>query len=133
MRCFFSWEKELPSVVIEVRKPYSREEEGAIIDAVYRAMVTAFGITPNERIIRLYSHEPHRYVPDPDLEHPELHTHISIDTFAGRSLQSKRVLYREVVSNLELIGIPRNHVEILLREIPRENWGIRGGQAGCDI
>jgi hypothetical protein len=24
-------------------------------------------------------------------------------------------------------------LEIILREIPKENWGIRGGQAGCDI
>jgi hypothetical protein len=31
------------------------------------------------------------------------------------------------------LGIPRDHVKILLREIPRENWGIRGGQAGCDV
>lgn len=23
--------------------------------------------------------------------------------------------------------------EYLLREIPKENWGIRGGQAGCDV
>jgi hypothetical protein len=24
-------------------------------------------------------------------------------------------------------------VKILLREISPENWGIRGGQAGCDV
>jgi hypothetical protein len=24
-------------------------------------------------------------------------------------------------------------VKILLREIQKENWGIRGGQAGCDV
>ncbi len=28
---------------------------------------------------------------------------------------------------------PKNHVKILLREIAQENWGVRGGQAGCDI
>jgi phenylpyruvate tautomerase PptA (4-oxalocrotonate tautomerase family) len=37
------------------------------------------------------------------------------------------------VLNLEALGIPRDHVKIVLREIPRENWGIRGGQAGCDV
>ena len=59
--------------------------------------------------------------------------HISIDCFAGRSLEAKRNLYRSIVRNLEIFGIPNNHVKILLREIQRENWGIRGGQAGCDV
>jgi hypothetical protein len=48
-------------------------------------------------------------------------------------LDAKRRLYAGIVDNLEPLGIPRNHVKILLREIPAENWGIRGGQAGCDV
>jgi len=123
----------MPSVTIEVKKKYSAEYETSIMCAVYEGLVTAFNIEPNERTIRLIAHEPHRYMPDPDIEKPELHTHISIDTFAGRSIESKRILYGEIVNNLEKLGIPRNHVEILIREIPRENWGIRGGKAGCDI
>jgi phenylpyruvate tautomerase PptA (4-oxalocrotonate tautomerase family) len=31
------------------------------------------------------------------------------------------------------MSIPRDHVKILLREIPPENWGIRGGRAACDV
>ena len=123
----------MPSVVIEVKKQYTKEQESTLIELIFKALVTAFDINASERTIRLFVHEPHRYMPDPGLEKPELHTHISIDTFAGRSVDSKRKLYREIVQNLEKIGIPKNHVEILIREIPRENWGIRGGQAGCDI
>jgi len=37
------------------------------------------------------------------------------------------------VNNLEPFGILKDHVKILLREIAKENWGIRGGQAGCDV
>ena len=59
--------------------------------------------------------------------------HISIDAFAGRSLEAKRKLYSAIVTNLESLDIPSDHVKILLREIPKENWGIRGGQAGCDV
>ena len=51
----------------------------------------------------------------------------------GRSLDAKRNLYRAIVNNLEGLGIPKDHVKILLREIPKENWGIRGGQAGSDV
>ena len=38
-----------------------------------------------------------------------------------------------IVKNLEKFGIPNDHVKILLREITKENWGIRGGQAACDV
>jgi phenylpyruvate tautomerase PptA (4-oxalocrotonate tautomerase family) len=35
--------------------------------------------------------------------------------------------------NLAVLGIPADHILILLRESPLENWGIRGGQAACDV
>nr|WP_212749443.1 hypothetical protein [Acinetobacter lwoffii] len=31
------------------------------------------------------------------------------------------------------IGIPADHILIHLRESALENWGIRGGQAACDV
>jgi len=37
------------------------------------------------------------------------------------------------VANLQECGIPKEEVMILLREHPVENWGIRGGQAACDV
>jgi len=58
---------------------------------------------------------------------------ISIDAFGGRSLDAKRALYQTIVANLEPLGIPKDHVEILLRELARENWGICGGQAASDV
>lgn len=64
---------------------------------------------------------------------PESYVHISIDAFIGRSLDAKRTLYKTIVDNPEPFGIPRVHVKILIREIPKENWGIKGGQASCDV
>ena len=83
--------------------------------------------------MRLIVHEPHRFAFPPACEKPEAFTLVGIDAFAGRSLDAKRDLYRAIVANLEPFGIPKNHVKIVLREQPRENWGIRGGQAGCDV
>ena len=62
----------------------------------------------------------------------EHYTLISIDLFAGRSLEAKKRLYRSVVKNLAAFDIPPDHVKVALREIPRENWGI-GGVAASDI
>lgn len=123
----------MPSVLIEVRKPYTLEQEVALMEAVHAALRSAFMIMPGDKNVRLIVHEPHRFACPPDRKRPELYTHISIDAFAGRSLDAKRNLYQAMVNNLESLGIPRDHVKILLREIAPENWGIRGGQAGCDV
>ena len=103
------------------------------MEAVHAALREAFRIQPHDRNVRLIAHEPHRFECPPGRSQPELYTHISIDAFAGRSLDAKRALYRQIVENLQGLGVPKDHVTILLREIPRENWGIRGGQAGCDV
>ena len=123
----------MPSVLIEVRRHYPQEREVALIEAVHLALREAFKILPHDTNVRLVVHEPHRFACPPDRAHPELYTHVSIDAFAGRSLDAKRKLYKTIVTNLEQLGIPPDHVKVLLREIPRENWGLRGGQAGCDI
>lgn len=123
----------MPSVLIEVRKNYTAAEEAALMEAVHAALREAFKILPGDRNVRLVAHAPHRFACPPDRARPELYTHVSIDAFAGRSLDAKRALYRAVVANLGRLGVPADHVKILLRELPRENWGIRGGQAGCDV
>ncbi|GLQ32636.1 tautomerase family protein [Litoribrevibacter albus] len=123
----------MPSVMIEVRQQYPRETEQGIMEAVHSALRDSFKIKSGDRNVRLLVHEPHRFECPPDREKPELYTHISIDCFAGRSLDAKRKLYRTIVSNLETFGIPPSHVKIMLREITAENWGIRGGQAACDV
>ncbi len=123
----------MPSTVIEVRRRYRADEEVALIDAVHEALVAAFAIPRGDKHVRLISHEPHRFSHPPTLAHPELYTFVAIDCFAGRSVQAKRNLYREVAKRLAVRGIPPDHLTIVLRESAVENWGVRGGQAACDV
>jgi phenylpyruvate tautomerase PptA (4-oxalocrotonate tautomerase family) len=123
----------VPRVEIEVRKSYSREQEIALIDAVHAALVEAFKIRPTDKNVRLVIHDPQRFACSPDRTTPEAFTQISIDAIAGRSVDAKRALYRAIVRNLEPFGIPKDHVQILVRDLPLENWGIRGGQAAIDV
>jgi phenylpyruvate tautomerase PptA (4-oxalocrotonate tautomerase family) len=123
----------MPSVLIEVRRRYTQEEETRLIDGVHGALREAFKIPPDDRTVRLVVHEPHRFACPPDKEKPDAFTHISIDAFVGRSLNAKRALYSGIVGNLAPLGIPPDHVTIVLHEIPRENWGLRGGQAASDV
>ena len=121
----------MPAVLIEVRWAYSMEQEVKIIDAVHAAMMTGIKTPEWDKNIRLVVHEPHRFAAPPDKS--DQYTLVSFDMFEGRSLSAKRNLYTAIVENLELLGIPRNDVMILLREHPPENWGIKGGQVGSEV
>ncbi len=123
----------MPSVMIEVRKSYEPRIKSAIVDAVFAALVDAFKIPEDDKNVRLMTHDPSCFACPPSKKHPELYTHISIDCFHGRSLEAKKNLYRSIVERLTPLGIPPDHTKILLREIPTENWGLSGGQAGCDV
>lgn len=123
----------MPSVLIEIRRTVGIDEEMAIIEGVHAALREAFKIPPEDRNVRLVVHEPHRFACPPHLGQPEFFTLIEIDGFLGRSLDAKRSLYAKIVEKLSKLGIPKDHVIIVLREIPTENWGIRGGVAACDL
>lgn len=123
----------MPSALIETRQTHPRDQEEAMISAVHGALCEAFKIKSRDRNVRLVAHEPHRFACPPDIAKPALYTYISIDAFAGRSLEAKRSLFKSIVAGLEPLGIPRDHVGIVLREAPTSDWGIRGGQAACDL
>ena len=123
----------MPSTTIDVRTRRPVEHETAIVDAVHAALVAAFRIPEQDKHVRLVEHEPHRLAHPPGLLRPELMTLVTIDCFAGRTVEAKRRLFREIVERLEPLGIPADHVTITVRDVPWENWGIRGGQAACDI
>jgi hypothetical protein len=123
----------MPAALIEVRRPYTETEETGLINAVHSAMRSAFQLPDNDKTVRLIVHPPHRFAVPPDKTRPEVYTFISIDAFAGRTLETKRILYHEIVKNLEPFGIPGDHILIILRESHAENWGVRGGKAACDV
>ena len=123
----------MPSVLIEVRKDYSKEEGVKIIDAIHSALQTAFKILPSDKVVRLVSHSPDKFACPTNLTKPEYYTYINIDAYSGRSVDAKRSLFKSIVDNLEPLGIPKDHVLILLREASPENWGIEGGQVASEV
>jgi phenylpyruvate tautomerase PptA (4-oxalocrotonate tautomerase family) len=123
----------MPLTTIEVRTTYTQQQESAIIEAVQSALIEGFKIPLDDRNISLVVHSPHRMIVSPALAQPERRTVVSMDVFPGRSLDAKRALYKAIVVRVEPLGIPRDHVSICLREIPFDNWGLRGGQAASDV
>jgi phenylpyruvate tautomerase PptA (4-oxalocrotonate tautomerase family) len=121
----------VPNVTIEVRKRYTREQEEAIIDAVHAALMEGIKTPEWDRTIRLIVHEPHRFATPP--QKGERYTLVDVDLFSGRSLNAKKVFYRAIVNNLGKLGIPADHVKVLLRESAAENWGVRGGVPASEV
>lgn len=121
----------MPLATIEVRRQYSRDEEIAIIDAIHAAMREGLKIPEWDRNVRLLVHEPHRFAIPPGKG--EYYTLVSIDLFAGRSLDAKRALYRAIIQQLSPFGIPADEIKIVLHEIPRDNFGIRGGVPASEV
>lgn len=54
------------------------------------------------------------------------YTVIEISLFSGRSLEAKRRLYAALAANLAPFGLAPNEIKVILHEVPRENWGLRG-------
>ncbi|MBT0960084.1 tautomerase family protein [Denitromonas iodatirespirans] len=123
----------MPSTLIEVRRSYTLEQEARIIEAVHSALIEGFKIPQGDRCIRLVTHEPHRFVVPEDKRQPELYTLVTISAFSGRSLEAKRRLYQSLIRHLAGVGIPADHIKIMLNEIPGENWGLAGGKPGSEI
>jgi len=121
----------MPNVMIEVRRQYTPAEEEQIIGAVHAALMEALKTPEWDKTIRLVAHEPRRFAVPPG--RTDRYTLIEIDLFSGRSLEAKRALYQRIVHNLGKLGIPADHIKILLRESGAENWGIRGGVPASEV
>ena len=121
----------MPSTLIEVRREYTPQQQVALIDAVHGALVAAFKIPEEDRFIRVLAYEPHAMVNGLAEGVADSYTRVTIDCFSGRSIDAKRSLYREIVERLEVLGIPKKNISILLRESAPENWGA-GGRAASD-
>lgn len=123
----------MPSTQIEVRRPYTDDEAAELIESVHAGMVAGFRIPEDDKHIRLVTHSPGRFTVPSGLTSPDCYTLITIDCYAGRTVDAKRRLYTELVQRLSVLGIPGDHVTIIVRDIPTESWGIRGGHAACDL
>jgi phenylpyruvate tautomerase PptA (4-oxalocrotonate tautomerase family) len=121
----------MPDVLIEVRGNWVGDRKAQFIEAVHAALVEAIKIPRGDKVLRFVSHAAEDFIIPSGFG--DRFTRIEIVMFAGRSLDAKRKLYKAIVRNLESFGVPAKDVKIALMEVPPENWGVRGGFAGCDI
>lgn|SRR5262245_60130372 len=121
----------MPHVRIETRKGWVGDRRADVLEAVHAALVESLKIPPDDRVLRIVEHEPANFPAPPSRS--EKFTVIEITMFAGRSLDAKRRLYSAIVRNLERLGVPPHDINVVLHELPLENWGIRGGVPASEL
>jgi phenylpyruvate tautomerase PptA (4-oxalocrotonate tautomerase family) len=121
----------MPLVKIETRRWMSRDTKRAVLDAVHASLVAAFRIPEHDRNQRVVEYDPDDF--EVSAGKGEHFTIVTIDAFAGRSVEAKRALYQDLVSRLAPMGVPPNDLVVVVHDVPLESWGIRGGKAACDI
>src|SRR5258708_7649531 len=106
-------------------------ERGALIGAVHAAVIESLRVPADDPTVVLTDH------PDGAILRPgkagNRFTMVTISLFAGRTLDTKRKLYKSIVDRLGRIGVPPGDVLIVLNESPTTDWGIEGGAAACDV
>ncbi|MGE4423858.1 MAG: tautomerase family protein [Pseudodesulfovibrio sp.] len=119
----------MPLITLTMRFGRSAEAKRRMLDGVHAALVAAFRIPEGDRF--QFIHE----IADENWDEPDRPDRVLVEikAFAGRSADAKRALYRAVVDNLAACGVPPEDVFIIVHDLPRENWGIRGGRAACDV
>lgn len=121
----------MPYVRIEIPSHWSLCPREQIFNAIDAALVAALGVPPDDAFLRLCEYEPAKArLP---ARHGPHFSFIEVQLFPGRSLETKRRLYRELNERLQALGIPGNDIAIALVEIAQENWGLQGGRPGSEI
>ena len=119
----------MPLTTVTMRPGRTADEKRALLDAVHAGLVHALRIPADDRFQFINE------VPEEnwDASRPPGQILVEIKAFAGRSLDAKRALYRAIVDNLGKLGVAPADVFIVVTDLPKENWGIRGGRAACDL
>jgi phenylpyruvate tautomerase PptA (4-oxalocrotonate tautomerase family) len=121
----------MPLVTISMFEGRSPELKKNINDAIHKALVDNFKIQDWD-----YNQKTQEYaagdwrVPDGK---SDKYIFIEMCVFPGRTRETKKKLFADIVNRLEALGIPKDHVMILIVEQPKENWGIRGGVPADEV
>ncbi len=94
-------------------------------DVIHACAVDALQLPPEKRFHRFFPLEASDFFFPPDRS--ACYTIIEISMFEGRSVATKKQLIRLLFYRLhEELHITPQNVEIIIFEMPRQNWGIRG-------
>ena len=54
---------------------------------------------------------------------------VIVEMWEGRTDEQKEELIRGITEAFEKIGVPAEALNIIIHDVPKANWGLRGKQA----
>jgi phenylpyruvate tautomerase PptA (4-oxalocrotonate tautomerase family) len=94
-------------------------------DIIHSCLQEAIGTPENKRFQRFFPLEPDNFYYPADRS--AQYTIIEIVMFEGRSVAAKKKLTRLLFERIhQQLGIAIADIEIVMFELPKHNWGIRG-------
>ncbi|HDJ1440174.1 TPA: tautomerase family protein [Serratia rubidaea] len=121
----------MPIVRIEETTRRDARQKQAVIATVFNSLRQVLGVSDEELQARYQQYQPEDFVAPGGMAD---YLHIEIVMFKGRTLVSKKKLYRHLVDSLvTLLDISPAAIVILLREYEADNWGMRGGTVASEI
>ncbi len=121
----------MPLVKLSLIVGRTLEEKYAVADAVHTALVESFKIPEHDRNIRIEEYKKENFLLPPGKS--EKYILVEITAFEGRTMDAKRLLYRNITDNLKKLGLDVMDNSIIIYEEPLHNWGVRGGIPACDL
>lgn len=118
---------------IEILQGRTPDDKRRMVDAVRCALSDALKAPAADPVVRLVEYPSSEFtVPYPEL-HSDRYTLVEITMFAGRSMDTKRRLYRAVIDGLAAVDVPERDILIVLCEPPMHNWGVQGGHPASEV
>lgn len=119
----------MPVVRITTNFRIDRDKHTLVHD-FHQVLRDILKISEHDRLFIVHEKPDHFFQP---LNTEGKYVFVEIQLFPGRRADTKRLLYQQMVAVFQSYGIPAGNIRIVLHEITRENWGIRGGQAASDV
>lgn len=97
-----------------------------ISECVNESISDAFKFPRERRLQRFFPMDREDFI-YPAHERSERYIIIEIDTFEGRSVETKKDLVRQITRRInEATGIEPRDIDVIVTEQPRYNWGLMG-------
>lgn len=121
----------MPHVRIEERRGWVDDLKRFLVEAMVSALEEGLRIPKGDRVVRVAEYAAEDFALPP--ARSTRFTLISVDLFSRRTAATKRGLIRAFFDNCARLGIPRDDIQVVLPEVSREDWGVRGGVPASEM
>ncbi len=121
----------MPHAAIYRRRGAEPDEKKLLVTAIKRAMIEVLKVPEDNHPVRLNEYEADAFLIPEGCS--DSFTLIEATLFAGRTPKTKKAFFQAVVKSMGELGVDAEDVRVVIYDVPRENWGLKGGQQASEI